>query len=99
MTEATLETCAKVLVSRFINATLNKAQYPNGSTFRVHTVWKCYILGDMKFLITSDLPDGKYYEVTYSAEKQEFYLDAYVRVHNEAVSLSDTCLSISIWGE
>lgn len=89
MTEATLEKCAKTLVECFINTTLNKAYYPNGITFELHTVWKCYILGDMKFLITSDLPDGKYFEVTYSAEKQEFYLDAYVRIYNEAVSFFD----------
>lgn len=80
-----MEASAKTIVERFINATLDKGQYPSGITFGLHTVWKCYILGNMKFLITSDLPDGKYYEVTYNMENQEYYLDAYVRIHNESV--------------
>jgi len=86
MTEALLEAYAQKIVIDNVHSTLNKSQYPKGTSFAVHTVWKCWILGNMKFLITTDLPDGKYFEVTYNAFEEEFYLDVYVRVHNECIT-------------
>lgn len=71
------------MVKRRADSTLDKSVYPNGKKFGVHVVWECWVLGSMKFLLTTDLPDGKYYEVTYNHGKGEFYLDEYVRVHNE----------------
>ena len=64
---------------------LDKSQYPNGIEFEVHVVWAGYILGNEKYLITTNLPDGKYYEVTYNKPKNEMYLDEYVRTHNEVI--------------
>lgn len=61
---------------------LDKSVYPDGFEFGVHLVWSCYILGNMKFMFTTDIPDGKYYEVTYNSEKGEFYLDEYVRTYH-----------------
>jgi hypothetical protein len=89
MTEFQLETYAKKIVADYVRDTLNKGQYAEGLDFDVHTVWKCWILENMKFLITSDLPDGRYFEVTYNAFEEEFYLDVYVRTHNEAIALCD----------
>lgn len=43
----------------------------------------------MKFLITTDLPDGRYFEVTFNAFEEEFYLDVYVRIHNEDIAVHD----------
>lgn len=45
--------------------------------FDVYIVWQCYILGNAKWLISTSLPDGMYYEVTYNKQKDEFYFDAY----------------------
>ena len=78
-----IKAVALKLVERNVQDTRNKSVYPCGINFELAVVWQCWILGNMKFLITSDLPDGKYYEVTYNAEMEEFYLDVYVRVHNE----------------
>ena len=44
--------------------------------FEVFVVWQCYILGNAKWLLSTTLPDGMYYEVTYNKAKDEFYLDA-----------------------
>ena len=52
--------------------------------FGVFTVWKCYILGNVKYLISTTLPDGMYYEVTYNKDKNEIYLDAYKKFENVA---------------
>jgi hypothetical protein len=71
------------MVKRRADSTLDKSAYPNGKGFGVYVVWQCFILGNMKLMLSTDLPDGKYYEVTYNYEKGEFYLDEYVRVHNE----------------
>ena len=50
--------------------------------FEVYTVWKAKILQNWKFLISTNLPDGMYYEMTYNGDKQEWYLDAYKKFEN-----------------
>lgn len=53
--------------------------------FSVFVVWQCFILGNAKLLISTTLPDGMYYEVTYNKEKREFYLDAYKKFENRCI--------------
>jgi len=48
--------------------------------FDVYIVWQCYILDNAKWFLSTTLPDGMYYEVTYNKEKDEFYLYAYQEV-------------------
>lgn len=45
--------------------------------FRVFIVWKCKTLQNWKYLLSSTLPDGMYYELTYNGDKKEWYVDAY----------------------
>lgn len=51
-------------------------------SFEVYTVWKAKILKNWKFLISSTLHDGMYYELTYNGESDEWYLDAYKKFEN-----------------
>lgn len=53
--------------------------------FEVFVVWQCYILGNAKWLLSTTLPDGMYYEVTYNKAKNEFYLDAYKKFENRCI--------------
>lgn len=53
--------------------------------FEVYTVWKCKALQNWKYLISSTLPDGMYYEVTYNGDKQEWYLDVYKKFENQCI--------------
>ena len=53
--------------------------------FDVFMVWKCYILGNVKYLISTTLYDGMYYEVTYNKDKDEIYLDAYKKFENRLI--------------
>ena len=53
--------------------------------FEVYTVWKAKILQNWKYLISSTLPDGMYYEVTYNGDKKEWYLDAYKKFENKTI--------------
>ena len=50
--------------------------------FEVYTVWKCKTLQNRKYLISSTLFDGMYYELTYNGDKKEWYLDAYKKFEN-----------------
>lgn len=52
----------------------------------VYVVWFCYILGGWKALVSTNLPDGMYYEVTYNKERGETYLDAYKKVQNLCIA-------------
>ena len=48
----------------------------------IYVVWFCYILGGWKSLVSTNEPDGMYYEVTYNVDKDETYFDAYKKVEN-----------------
>jgi hypothetical protein len=50
--------------------------------FDTFIVWKAKILQNWKYLISSSLPDGMYYELTFNGDKQEWYLDAYKKFEN-----------------
>lgn len=54
-------------------------------TYGVFIVWKCKILQNWKYLISTTLPDGMYYEVTYNGDKKEWYLDAYKKFENRCI--------------
>ena len=51
----------------------------------VYIVWKCKTLQNWKYLISSSLFDGMYYELTYNGDKEEWYLDAYKKFENRTV--------------
>lgn len=51
----------------------------------VYIVWKCKTLQNWKYLISSSLFDGMYYELTYNGDKNEWYLDAYKKLENRTV--------------
>ena len=53
--------------------------------FDLYTVWKCKTLQNWKYMISSTLHDGMYYEVTFNGDKNEWYLDAYKKFENRCV--------------
>ena len=53
--------------------------------FEVFTVWKSKVLQNWKYLLSSTLFDGMYYELTYNGDKQEWYLDAYKKFENRVI--------------
>ena len=54
--------------------------------FNVFTVWKCKTIQNWKYLLSSTLFDGMYYELTYNGDKQEWYLDAYKKFENRVIA-------------
>lgn len=71
---------AKKLVREYTTDHLDKAD--KTPVFEVFVVWNAYILGNAKALLSTTLPDGMYYEVTYNKAKKEIYLDAYKKFEN-----------------
>ena len=73
------------IVAGYINEHLDKS---DGEVyFEAYVVWKCKTLQNWKFLISSSLHDGMYYELTYNGDKDEWYLDAYKKFENRCIKL------------
>lgn len=71
------------IVYDYIYEHLDKSdQKPN---FMVFVVWKAKVLQNWKYLISSTLYDGMYYELTYNGDKTEWYLDAYKKFENRVI--------------
>lgn len=56
--------------------------HPTFSVDEVYVVWFCYTLGSWKALASTSLPDGRYYEVTYSRDRSIGFVDTYKKTHN-----------------
>ena len=54
-------------------------------TFNVRIVWFCYILGGWKAMACTNLPDERYFEITYNKNKTEIYLDVYDKFENVVI--------------
>lgn len=74
---------AKEIVKQYVLEHLDKSdEIPN---FEVYTVWKVKVLQNWKWLLSTSLPDGMYYELTLNGDKEEFYLDAYKKFDNRTI--------------
>ena len=71
------------IVRKYIVEHLDKSD--NEPTFKVFTVWKAKVLQNWKYLLSSTLFDGMYYELTYNGDKKEWYLDAYKKFENRRI--------------
>ena len=81
--EKKMENKALEIVRAYIKEHLDRSDAT--PEFDVYTVWKCKALQNWKFLISSSLYDGMYYELTYNGDKHEWYLDAYKKFENRCI--------------
>ena len=51
----------------------------------VYIVWFSKTLQNWKALISTTVPDGKYYEVTHDGDRGRTYVDVYVKLDNVTV--------------
>ena len=72
------------IVTAYIQEHLDKSD--PYAEYEVFTVWKVKALQNWKYLLSSTLPDGMYYELTYNGDKREWYLDAYKKFENRVIS-------------
>ena len=78
-----MEDLVKEFVQKYAYEHLDKSD--KEPEFEVFIVWKCFILGNAKYLLSTTLFDGMYYEVTYNKAKDEYYLDAYKKFENRCI--------------
>lgn len=55
----------------------------------IYAVWVCKILQSNKALLSTNNPDGLYFECTYNGDKHELYLDVYKRQKNTCFKITD----------
>ena len=82
---AVMDTRAAVIVADYIKEHLDKSD-PE-PYFEVYIVWKCKTLQNWKYLFSSTLHDGMYYEITYNGDMDEWYLDAYKKFENRRIKI------------
>ena len=80
-----MDEVAKSIVEQYIRKRNN--EHDKKIKIDVYIVWKCKTLQNWKYLISTDISDGMYYELTYNGDKQEWYLDAYKKMENKVIPL------------
>jgi hypothetical protein len=78
---------AKQLVVDYTNEHLDITDNVNITTEEVYVVWFAKTLQNAKALLSTTLPDGMYYEVTFNGDKNEIYFDAYKKFKNIKVDV------------
>lgn len=85
MNKISRDTKARMLVARYYNDNRKLPdEQPELTLSEVHIVWFAKTLGNWKALVTTDLPDDVYYEVTYNGAKEVTYVDVYKKTANVA---------------
>lgn len=81
-----LQEIAKEIVLDYANEHIDKTDNVQITMDNVFVVWFCKTLQNWKALVSTTLPDGMYYEVTYNGDKKEVYLDAYKKFENRKIT-------------
>ena len=81
----TLQDIAKKIVLDYAKAHIDVTDNVQITLDNVFIVWFCKTLQNWKALVSTTLPDGMYYEVTYNGDKKEVYLDAYKKFENRKI--------------
>ena len=71
------------IVEDYAKAHLDKSD--GEVSFDTYIVWKAKALQNWKYLISTTLLDGMYYELTFNGDKNEWYLDAYKKFENKVI--------------
>ena len=85
MDERSFGLLCKRIVANYVNERLTDAKI---AEHNVYIVWESKILQNNKAILSTDLPDGMMYEVTYNGDKNEIYFDAYKKWQNICISLN-----------
>ena len=78
--------CKEKVVDYF-NSRVDKTDNLKITKDNVFVVWYCKTLQNAKALLSTNVSDGMYYELTYNGDKNELYLDAYKKWENKKFDL------------
>jgi len=76
---------AKQIVVEYFNSHLDKTDGKQIGLEDVYVVWFCKTLQNWKALLSTNVRDGMYYEITHNGNKNETYVDVYKKWENYAV--------------
>jgi hypothetical protein len=76
---------AKQAVLKYAQEHIDKTDNVTITEEDVFVVWCCKTLQNNKALLSTTLPDGMYYELTYNGDKDELYFDAYKKFQNVCI--------------
>ena len=73
---------AKQLVLDYFNEHVDKTDNVELTLDDIYVVWFCKTLQNWKALVSTNIPDNMYYEITYNGDKKETYVDVYRKWDN-----------------
>ncbi len=73
---------ARQIVRDYFNSHVDVTDSVQISMEDVYVVWFSKTLQNWKALVSTTVPDNKYYELTYNGDKGETYVDVYVKLEN-----------------
>lgn len=76
---------ARQIVVDYFNSHVDKTDGVQISIEDVYVVWFCKTLQNWKALLSTNVPDGVYYEITHNGDKNETYVDVYKKWENFCV--------------
>lgn len=76
---------AKQIVVDYFNSHMDKTDGKQIGLEDVYVVWFCKTLQNWKALLSTNVRDGVYYEITNNGDKNETYVDVYKKWENYAV--------------
>ena len=79
-----IKLCKKTVVNYF-NKHVEKSDRKKITEEDVYVVWSCKTLQNNKALLSTNVSDGMYYEITHNGDKNETYVDAYKKWENFVV--------------
>jgi len=83
------EKLAKKIVVDYVNKHLDKSDGVVIDESNVFIVWSCKTLQNNKALVSTELSDGMYYEITYNGDKRQIYFDAYKKWENLCIEVDE----------
>lgn len=85
MNNVTMLERAKTLVVDYFNSHVDITDGKAITVDDVFVVWFCKTLQNWKALVSTNVSDGMYYEITHNGDKHETYVDVYKKWENVCV--------------
>ena len=84
--EEFIQKCKELVKEYAIQHSDKTDEIPN---FNTYVVWSCKTLQNSKALLSTELKDGMYYELTMNGDKKEIYFDAYKKFENKCIKIEE----------
>lgn len=75
----------KKLIVDYFNSRVDVTDGKKITEDDVYIVWSCKTLQNWKAMVSTNISDGMYYEVTHNGDKEETYVDVYKKWDNICV--------------